>query len=372
MGPAMSNAKRILLVQTQAENAGAQEITRLLGSGLAARGYDVHNLFFFRKSETFTEPPNTAYCVEARPSSLPALLRFFKSLAGHIRGTRPDVILTFQHYGNILAGPVAKAVSPAPIVANQVSALPTMNRLVRLADLWLGMLGFFKAITVNSQDVKRVYSAYPKPYSSRIVYVAHGFEARTSQLSQAQARQAFGLPDKVTLLGCVARLHPLKGLDTAIRMLTLRPDWHLALLGQGADKERLQALAQELKVADRVRFVGEVSPDRIGDFLASLDVFVFPSAAETFGLAAVEAAQAGIPVIANDLPVLREVLSFEDRPAALFADAARPDDFARATVSVLEDKVLRATLRQTAQCLKSRYSVDAMVDDYVRIFTRLT
>ena len=352
----MSNAKRILLVQMQAENAGAQEITRLLGSGLAARGYDVHNLFFFRKSETFTEPPNTVYCVQGRPSSLPALLRFFKSLAGHIRRTRPDVILTFQHYGNILAGPVAKAVSPAPIVANQVSALPTMNRLVRL----------------NSQDVKRVYSAYPKPYSSRIVYVAHGFEARTSQLNQAQARQAFGLPDKVTLLGCVARLHPLKGLDTAIRMLTLHPDWHLALLGQGADKERLQALAHELKVTDRVRFVGEVSPDRIGDFLACLDVFVFPSAAETFGLAAVEAAQAGIPVVANDLPVLREVLSFEDQPAALFADAARPDDFARATANVLEDEVLRSSLRQTAQCLKSRYSVDAMVDDYVRIFARLT
>lgn len=368
----MGGSKRILLVQTQAENAGAQEITRLLGGGLAARGYDVHNLFFFRKSETFSEPPNTAYCVEGRPSSLPALLRFFKSLADHIRRTKPDVILTFQHYGNILAGPVAKVVSPAPVVANQVSALPTMNRLVRLADLWLGMLGFFKAITVNSHDVKRVYSAYPKPYSGRLVYVAHGFEARTSQLTLTQARQAFGLPEKVTLLGCVARLHPLKGLDTAIRMLTLRQDWHLALLGQGADKARLESLADELGVADRVRFVGEVAPDRIGDFLASLDVFVFPSAAETFGLAAVEAAQAGIPVIANDLPVLREVLSFEDKPAALFADAAKPDDFARATASVLEDEALRTSLRQTAQRLKLRYSVDAMVEDYVRIFSRLT
>ncbi len=45
------------MVQTQAENAGAQEISRLLGSGLTARGYEVANLFFFRKSDSFDEPP---------------------------------------------------------------------------------------------------------------------------------------------------------------------------------------------------------------------------------------------------------------------------------------------------------------------------
>src|SRR4051812_37821310 len=45
---AVSPPGRIVLVQTQAENAGAQEITRLLGRGLAARGYEVFNIFFFR------------------------------------------------------------------------------------------------------------------------------------------------------------------------------------------------------------------------------------------------------------------------------------------------------------------------------------
>jgi hypothetical protein len=40
--------RRILLLQTQAENAGAQEITRLVGAGLTAAGYEVYNLFFFR------------------------------------------------------------------------------------------------------------------------------------------------------------------------------------------------------------------------------------------------------------------------------------------------------------------------------------
>ena len=52
----MSRVRRILLIQTQAENAGAQEISRLIGAGLAARGYDVRHLFFFRKTRSFDEP----------------------------------------------------------------------------------------------------------------------------------------------------------------------------------------------------------------------------------------------------------------------------------------------------------------------------
>ena len=53
--------RRVILVQTQAENAGAQEITRLLGAALTARGYEVFHIFFFRKSDSFDAPPNTSY-----------------------------------------------------------------------------------------------------------------------------------------------------------------------------------------------------------------------------------------------------------------------------------------------------------------------
>jgi L-malate glycosyltransferase len=367
----MSGAMRVLLVQTQAENAGAQEVARVLGGGLAAKGYEVSNLFFFKKSATFSEQPNTVYCVKSRPSSLSELMRLLFNLARHIRRTRPDVILTFQHYGNTIAAPIARLVSGAPVVANQVSALGTMNRLVRAFDLMLGLTGIFKAITVNSNDVKQVYETYPKTYRDKLVHVAHGFAERTSHLSKTQARELFGLPGNAVLLGCVARLHPLKGLDHAVRMLPRESGWHLALLGQGADKARLMELAGQLGVADRVHFMGEVDPDRIGDFLAALDVFVFPSLAETFGLAAVEAAQAGVPVVANDLPVLREVLAVEGKPAALLVDATDTNEFAMTVSLALNDQSLRASLRQNGQRLKSLYSIDRMVRDYEQILARV-
>ena len=358
---------RILVVQTQAENAGAQEISRLVGLGLAARGFDVHNLFFFLQSSSFDPPPNTTYCATTRPGTPLAFLRFLWVLARSIRQQRPDAVLTFQHYGNTIGGAVARLVSPAPVIANQVSARLTMNPLVRTVDLVMGSLGLFKCITVNSLEMLREYSRYPGGYRKRLKHVAHGFDQKSTDITKAAARQRFGLPGNGIVLGSVARLHPLKQLDVAIRILADRPGWNLALAGQGPDEVRLSQLATELGVSDRVHFIGEIAPDSVGIFLAALDVFVFPSRAETFGLAAVEAAHAGVPVVANDLPVLREVLSYRDEPAAVFVNASDTTMLATAIASVLEDSVLNETLRKNAKGLKLRYSVDAMVDDYVRI-----
>ena len=106
-----------------------------------------------------------------------------------------------------------------------------------------------------------------------------------------------------------ARLHSAKNPAAAVQLLKIEPSWHLALAGHGPERSNLTALARSLGVSDRLHFVGELFPSQIGAFLRTLDVFVFPSLAETFGLAVVEAAQCGVPVVANELEILREVLA---------------------------------------------------------------
>lgn len=361
----------VLLAQTQAENAGAQEISRLLGAGLTARGYWVTNLFFFRKSDSFDEPPDTLYCARSRPGNPVALLRMLRTLGRHIRATRPDAVLTFQHFGNVIGGGVTRLVSRAPVVANQVSSAMSMSWPVRTADIVMGSLGFFDCITLNSKDMEREYSRYPAAYRSRMVHVPHGFDDKALTLSKEAARHSFNLPPDCVLLGCAARLHPHKRLDLAIRLLPDQPSWRLALAGQGADAARLRKLANDLNVSDRLHWLGEIPPSRMADFLACLDVFVFPTQAETFGLAAVEAANAGVPSVVTDLPVLREVLSYEGRPTALFVDASDQAKLSAAVSTLLTDKHLSDELRQNAKGLRLRYSVDAMVDEYVRILEQV-
>ena len=219
---------------------------------------------------------------------------------------------------------------------------------------------------VNSGSVEKEYAGYPRRYRRRVVRIDHGFESKATSLGRDEARKAFGLPADVVLLGSAARFHPDKNLEAAIRLLADR-NWHLALAGQGAAREQLIDVAGSLGVLDRLHLVGELPADRIGDFLGALDVFVFPSLAETFGLAVVEAAQAGIPVVANDLEVLREVLSVEGEPCALFVDVNDTQAFAEAVRRILGDRDLRTQLRSRATKLSSRYSLDTMVRRYAAL-----
>ena len=120
-----------------------------------------------------------------------------------------------------------------------------------------------------------------------------------------------------------------------------------------------------------MHLLGEIAPRQMADFLACLDVFVFPTQAETFGLAAVEAANAGVPSVVTDLPVLREVLSFEGKPTALFVDASDHTKLSAAVSRLLTDQTLSDELRQNAKGLRLRYSVDAMVEEYVQILSQV-
>lgn len=360
----------VLLAQTQAENAGAQEISRLLGAGLTARGYRVTNLFFFRKSDSFDEPPDTLYCAQSRPGNPVALLQMLRTLGRHIRATRPDAVLTFQHFGNVIGGGVTRLVSRAPVVANQVSSAMSMSWPVRTADIVMGSLGFFDCITLNSKDMQREYSRYPAAYRSRMVHVPHGFDDKALTLSKEAARQRFNLPPDCVLLGCAARLHPHKRLDLAIRLLPDQPSWRLALAGQGADEARLRQLASDLRVSDRLHWLRRFLPAgwRTSWPAWTCSSFRHRPKPSVWPLSGREC-RCSLGRDRSSRPARSVVL--RRRPTALFVDASDHAKLSAAVSTLLTDKHLSDELRQNAKGLRLRYSVDAMVDEYVRILEQV-
>jgi glycosyltransferase involved in cell wall biosynthesis len=369
-GPAPHRC-RIVLVQTQAEGAGAQEISRILGQGLERLGYDVHHVFFFRRTAAFDHQPNTLFCARERPSNPVELLRMLAALVRHLKDLQPDVVMCFQHYGNVIGALAARLAGIRVIIANRTSAKMHMPWWIRWIELSLGMGGLFKRIVVNCATIAHEYRGYPHRYRDRVLRIDHGFEAKTSTLDRRDARASLGLPSDATILGSVARLHPCKNLGTAIKLLPFDAGWHLALAGQGPARDELAGLAKSLGVAERVHFVGELSATGVGTFLRTLDVFVFPTIAETFGLAGVEAAQAGIPVVANDLLVLREVLAVDGEPCALFVDADHSAAFVGAVRRLLSDTRLSAAMSSRGRRLSHRYSLDSMVRQYAALIEEL-
>ncbi|MEX0957342.1 MAG: glycosyltransferase family 4 protein [Rhizobiaceae bacterium] len=366
---------RLLFVQTQAEMAGAQEISRLLGDALAHAkvdgqpAFEIDHLFLYRKTGAFDGMPRVHFVSVKRPSNPLSLAAFFWQLVGMMRRLKPDVVLTFQHFGNIVAAPAARLAGVDRVIANHVSAPATITPAVRAIDRLLGRVGVYDVITANSRETWRDYQRYPASYTKRMVLVPHGFANKLSTLDKAAARAAFDLPAEAPVIGSVARLHPLKCLDHALRILPQLPGCHIAIAGQGTDAERLRNIADELGITDRVHFAGELEPARIGDFLSALDAFVFPSSAETFGLAAVEAAQAGVPVIANDIPVLREVLEIDGVACARFVDTSNPQAFAQAVSEVLGNPDVADELSHLGRRLSERHSLAAMVEAYRELLT---
>jgi glycosyltransferase involved in cell wall biosynthesis len=359
--------KTIALVQTQAETGGAQEVARQLAQGFEQRGYRVRQIFFYRRSASFDADPNSFFCASARPSSPLALARMLAALFHELRRTRPAAAITLQHYGNVIGAPVARLAGAPLILANQLSAQAVIPAPARAIDRLLGSLGLYDAIVVNSAETERDYRRWPASYRRRLTRIDHGFLDKTSPASKTEARAALGLPREALLLGCAARLAPSKQLELAVALLLFDRRWRLVLAGVGPARPRLEQQARAQGVDERLHFLGELDTTQMGLFLAALDCFVFPSAAESFGLAPVEAAQAGVPVVANDVEVLRDVLQVDGAPCALFVDAADAAAFADAVRRVLNDTAVAAALTTTGRRLAARYPLDAMVEGYVRL-----
>jgi glycosyltransferase involved in cell wall biosynthesis len=358
----------IAILQPQAENAGAQEIARVLGQSWSKKGIEVHYCFFFRRTESFDKLPNVYFAHPDRPQAITQVARMSASLLRYLRIVQPDIAVTFQPYGNILGAPIARAAGIKYIIANLNSSLSTLPAWMLAADWLLAASGVYSRIIANSGKTTADYARLPPPFARRIVRIDHGFAPRSSDKTKAEAREAFGVPPDAVLLGTVGRLHRLKNHPAVIALLPQNLRWQFAIAGQGELLAELKLLSDDLGCRDRVHFLGELPPEKIGLFLKALDVFVFPSLSETFGLAAVEAAQSGLPVVCNDLEVMREVLQVDGEPCALFCNAG---DHSALALAIRKSLNGQPTLSSTAAKLREKYALERMIDQYSEVISQL-
>jgi glycosyltransferase involved in cell wall biosynthesis len=127
-----------------------------------------------------------------------------------------------------------------------------------------------------------------------------------------RAREQSAADDFV--VGYAGRLVPEKGGDLLLEALAgLDGVWRLVMLGGGPERERLEALARRLQVADRVSFGGWLPALQLPAFYRTLDAFVLPSRSrhnwvEQFGRVLIEAMACGVPVIGSDCGEIPQVI----------------------------------------------------------------
>lgn len=121
-------------------------------------------------------------------------------------------------------------------------------------------------------------------------------------------RLGLSLSEKDPLLVTVGALIPRKGQDLVLRALAELPAASLMLVGKGPEEDRLHALARELKVAERVHFLGSIDHDLLPLVLSAADAMVLPSASEGLANAWVEALACGTPIVIADVGGARELV----------------------------------------------------------------
>ncbi|MFO7894462.1 MAG: glycosyltransferase [Longimicrobiales bacterium] len=144
-------------------------------------------------------------------------------------------------------------------------------------------------------------------------------------------------------VGYIGQLEPRKRATDVVRAVARLTDVHGVIVGDGKDRPATEAVIRDVRAADRIRLVG-FTPDVAAE-MAHFHCVAIPSLREPFGLVALEAMAAGLPVVAARSGALPEVLG----PAALYHDPGDPDDLADQIRTIKADPVLRQQLIQTGR-----------------------
>jgi glycosyltransferase involved in cell wall biosynthesis len=362
---------KIVNLVTQMEAAGAQQVAINIASILSGKGYDTEVWFLYLKRPSYTGYKGVRVILNRKPSFIMDYLFIFWGLIKLLRKHRPEVFITHTYYANILGQIAAALFGIRARLAVQHNPVNTYPKFARIIDHILGASGFYKYNIIVSKAVLDSISTYSSLYKKRIKMIYYGIPMLKVTLDKENARRRFGLPLKAPLIVNVGRLAAQKNQHMLLKLLTHIPRVQLAIAGEGELRSTLENEARALGVADRLFLLGEVPPEEIGDFLAAGDVFIFPSIYEATGLAMVEAMQLGLPVIASDIPGIREVLDDEESPAGILVSPEDETGFCLALKNIQMDRNLADSFSCRAKTRAKFYCVRRMAADYEQCFLEL-
>ncbi len=168
-------------------------------------------------------------------------------------------------------------------------------------------------------------------------------------------------------VGMVARLDPIKDHVTLLRawprVLQSRPGWHLELAGDGPLRARLEELADDLKISDRVHFKGWVSD--IPALMKTWSIVVHSTtAAEGLGNTVLEAMALGRPLVVTGVAPILEMT--DDGQVARISRVGDPEDLARQILDVEADWTRSCSQVKSARArLEELFTPHRMVDEYL-------
>ena len=304
----------------------------------------------------------------AGPHLNPLLFRWLHS---EIRAFRPDIVHTHGIHGDVHGQPSARAARVASVSTVHGTPGYAVKGPYKLAGMLAGSL---TPITVAiSDDLRRFLesSGHRRPGSVRVV--PYGIDADrwgASEETRSRLRASLNLQEGEVAITISARLVPGKGhallLDALAEALRRTPGLRLFIAGEGPLRPELERRAQGLPPG-AVQFMGFL--DDVRHLFQASDIVAtptLPQLGEGFGLAALEAMAAGVPVVATEVGALPEVIAHGQ--TGILVSPEDSSALASAIVQLASHPDQRRAMGREARRHALRFSIESMVERTLAVY----
>jgi glycosyltransferase involved in cell wall biosynthesis len=169
----------------------------------------------------------------------------------------------------------------------------------------------------------------------------------------------------------VGRLHPVKGLIPLIQQIAKAPKKvYLDIIGEGSQRRELEKVIADLNLAKQVRLLGAFDNSAVQLLLPHYLGLVLPSLYESQGIVLLEANLRSIPVIASDLPAIRESITHGEN--GLLCSLSRPEEFTEAMIFLQENRSLAKQMGKSGEKrVREQYSWSKIADQTIALYHQL-
>jgi glycosyltransferase involved in cell wall biosynthesis len=363
-----------VILVTQSEGAGAQEIAAAVQDSFESQQVDAELWFLYRKTGAYDNRPNTFWLSEHRPVTLTGFTRLFFKLVRQLRRKRPVALITFTHYANVL-GSLAAIIAGVPVrVVSQQNPPASYPRVAKLMDLILGSLGAYVFNVCCSKSVFQSFEQYPASYRRRLLMVRNGANVSfpTNGHSRLKGSKPSFIPPEAVMALSVGRLAPQKNHATTLSAIASLTNVHLVILGDGELRETLAHQARTLNIATRVHFAGELPREQVRDLMAAADIYLMPSLFEGLSLALIEAMGAGLPIVASRVTAMEQAVMSPSGPVAVLVDPNSAQELKAAIEQIISNETFARELSDRAREHSKQFDISKTAAEYLRIATDAT
>lgn len=305
----------------------------------------------------------------------------WRRLIGRFRAHPPDLVHTHSGKAGVI-GRLAAARAGVPLIVHTIHG-PSFgafqgalaNSLFLCAERRAARVTTHFVTVANAMTGQYLAAGIGRPQQFTRILSGFPLEPFLSATNDSALRARLKIRPDDLVVGKVARLFKLKGHDdlfrVAPRLVQNRPNLKFLLVGDGPWRERFEAQARSLGLAEHFIFTGLVPPAEVPRLIGIMDILVHLSLREGLPRALPQALAAARPVIAYDCDGAREICL--DKETGFLVRPGDLTGLAAALERLAGDADLRTRLGQRGrQFVQERFSVERMVEDLYALYMKLS